>query len=79
MIEKKIAESILSYRNTHKRVIALDEVVVCHVITRPPRPYPKHNNTGFFSHSKRTERVLSFRYAFILAHIFMKEHYYEKK
>ena len=30
-----------------------------------PRLYPKHNNTTFFSHNKRTERVLPFRYAFL--------------
>ena len=68
MMEKKIAESILSYRNTHKRAIALDEVVACHVITWSPRPYPKHNNTGFslFLNNKHTKRS-ALRCAFIFA------------
>ena len=78
MMNRRIADSILSHKRTHKSIKRLDKVASRHIIAcrlspvacrlspvACRRPYPKHNNTTFFSHGKRTEKVLSFRYAFL--------------
>ena len=88
MIYRRIADSILSHKITHKSIKGLDKVASRHIIAcrlspvacrlspvacrlspvacrLSPKPYPKHNNTTFFSHNKRIEGVLPFRYAFL--------------
>ena len=58
MMYRRIADSILSHKETHKNIKRLDKVASRHIIACRPYPYPKHNNTTFFSHGKRIERVL---------------------
>ena len=64
---RRIADSILSHKRTHKNNKRLDKVASRHIIAcrlspvacrLSPRPYPKHNITTFFSYNKRTEKVL---------------------
>ena len=73
-MNRRIADSILSHKRTHKSIKGLDKVAPRHIIAcrlspvacrLSPRLYPKHNNTTFFSHNNRTEMVLPFRYAFL--------------
>ena len=77
MIYRRIADSILSHKRTYKSIKALDKVALRHIIALSPRPYPKHNCLLAWQAYRKCS-LFQVRF-FILAHIFMKEDYYEKK
>ena len=90
MIYRRIADSIFSHKGTHKSIKRLDKVASRHIIAcrlspvacrlSPVADHTQNTTTQLSSRMASVPKRFSFQVRFfILAHIFMKEDYYEKE
>ena len=86
MMYRKIVESIFSHKRTHKSIKRLDKVGTPPIIACRLSPvacrldHTQNTTTQLSSRMASVPKGFSFQVRFfILAHIFMKDDYYEKK